>query len=55
MSPLTPVAMPIAMQPMTAHVPPVFGRIGVGHAAYAAYGPLLRRTTGDHFAQFVTF
>jgi transcriptional regulator with XRE-family HTH domain len=52
---LTPVSMPIAMQPMDSQKPPEFGRIPVGHAAHAAYGALLRRTIGDHFAQFVPF
>lgn len=53
-SQLTPVSMPIALQPMTAQQRPEFGRIAVGHAAHAAYGALLRRTIGDHFAQFLT-
>ena len=52
---LTPVSMPIAMQPMDENKPPHFGRIGSGHPAHGTYGALLRRTIGDHFAQFVTF
>lgn len=52
---LTPVSMPIAMQPMDENRPPHFGRIAAGHPAHGAYGALLRRTIGDHFAQFVTF
>ncbi len=54
-SQLTPVSMPIAMQPMNSQRQPEFGRIAVGNAAHAAYGALLRRTISDHFAQFVTF
>ncbi len=52
---LTPVSMPIAMQPMDERKPPQYGRIAVGHAAHAACGSLLRRTIGEHFAQFVSF
>lgn len=54
-SQLTPVSMPIAMQPMDEKRPPQFGRIAAGHAAHPAYGSLLRRTIGEHFAQFVNF
>lgn len=53
-SQLTPVSMPIVMQPIEPLRMPTFGRIAVGHAAHAAYAALLRRTLGEHYAQLVT-
>ena len=52
-SQLTPVAMPIAMQPIHVQKSPQFGRIAAGHPAHSSYGALLRRTIGDQFAQFL--
>ena len=51
---LTPVSMPIAMQPINTDRPPVYGRIAPGHATHSAYGALLRRTVSDQYAQFLT-
>jgi transcriptional regulator with XRE-family HTH domain len=52
-SQLTPVSMPIAMQPMDTANQPAFGRIASGHRAHASYVVLLRRTLADHFARFL--
>ncbi len=47
---LSPVAMPIVFQPIRNGVVPHFGRIARGHAAYARYSALLRKTVADDFA-----
>lgn len=51
---LSPVAMPIVLQPIGAKRSPQFGRIGGAHPAHSEYSGLLRRTTGEHYAQFLT-
>ncbi len=51
---LTPVSMPIVLQPIVAGQSPHYGRIAQGHAAHPAYAALLRRTTGEHYALFLT-
>jgi transcriptional regulator with XRE-family HTH domain len=51
---LTPVSMPIAMQPIVAGRAAVFGRVAGGHDAHRAYSALLRRTVSDQYAQFLS-
>lgn len=51
---LSPVAMPIVLQPMGTAKSSQFGRIGSGHPAHREYGALLRRTAGDHYVTFLT-
>lgn len=50
---LSPVSMPVALQPIRNGATPAYGRIPQGHAAYRDYGALLRKTINDHFAQFL--
>ena len=50
---LSPVSMPVALQPIRNGVTPAYGRIPQGHAAYRDYSALLRKTINDHFAQFL--
>ena len=50
---LTPVSMPIVLQPMSRERPPAFGRIAPGHPAHAACSALLRRTVADHYVQLL--
>ncbi len=53
-SALTPVAAPIALVPMRAGAPaPAFGQIMPTHAAYEGYCAVLRRTTGEGFAELL--
>ncbi|MEZ5857234.1 MAG: helix-turn-helix transcriptional regulator [Hyphomicrobiaceae bacterium] len=53
-SALTPVAAPIALVPMRAGAPaPAFGQIMPGHADYESYRAVLRRTTGEGFAELL--
>lgn len=48
---LSPVAMPIVLQPIRDPVTPLhFGRIARGHTAYPRYSALLRKTVSDDFA-----
>jgi transcriptional regulator with XRE-family HTH domain len=47
---LSPVATPIVLRPIAPGTAPAFGRIARGHAAFAEYRALLRRTLADHFA-----
>lgn len=51
---LSPISMPLVLSPLKNHPDAAFGQIRSGHAAYAAYAPLLRRTTADQFATFLT-
>ena len=53
-SQLTPVSMPIALQPIPTGRPIQYGRIAIGHQAHGDYAALLRRTVSDHYAQFLT-
>lgn len=50
---LTPTAAPIVMVPMKPDEKMAFGRIALGHSAYAKYKSLLKRTLDDSFATFV--
>lgn len=50
---LSPVAMPIVFQPIKDGTNPPFGRIGRGHAAYARYSALLRKTVANDFAMLL--
>jgi transcriptional regulator with XRE-family HTH domain len=51
---LSPISMPIVLSPMKSHPTAQFGQIRGGHAAHFAYTALLRRTTADQFATFLT-
>ena len=51
---LAPVATPIVLKPIASGEHPHFGRIGRGHAAYAGYRGLLRRTLEDQFATLLS-
>lgn len=51
---LSPVSMPIVLAPIKPDRLALFGRIAVGNPAHATYGALLRRTTAEHYAQFIT-
>ncbi len=51
---LTPAAVPIVLAPIASKKDDtVFGRVPAGHAAYARYRALLRRTMDDGFAVMV--
>lgn len=50
---LSPVAMPIVLQPLRDGTPAHFGRIGRGHTAFSRYSALLRRTVADDFAKLL--
>ncbi len=47
---LSPVSAPIVLQLLKPGDTPAFGRIPQGHAAFARYRALLRKTVDDHFA-----
>lgn len=47
---LTPAAVPIVLAPIPKKSDTAYGRIAAGHAAYAKYRALLRRTLDDGFA-----
>jgi transcriptional regulator with XRE-family HTH domain len=51
---LSPVSMPVVLQPIKAGPSPEFGRIAQGHPAFRGYSGLLRKTLGDHYAHFLT-
>lgn len=51
---LSPVATPIVLKPIAAADHPQFGKITQSHDAYLGYARLLRRTTAEHFAAFLT-
>ena len=51
---LTPVATPIVLVPFKTLNDPEFGRIKKGHACYAPYRQLLKRTVEEPFALFLT-
>lgn len=50
---LTPAAVPIVLAPIPKKGEVPFGRIAAGHAAYAKYRALLKRTLDDGFATLV--
>ncbi len=50
---LTPVAAPIVLTPLTGKAATSFGRIATGHADYARYRTLLKRTIEEGFAVFM--
>ncbi|MGE0698815.1 MAG: multiprotein-bridging factor 1 family protein [Hyphomicrobiaceae bacterium] len=53
-SQLIPVAAPIVLVPIRAGaLPPAFGQIAPGHAAFEAYRAMLKRTTSDEFAAVI--
>lgn len=52
---LIPVSTPIAYVPAAAFVNPECGRIDAGHARYAEYRKLLKRTVEEPFALFLQF
>lgn len=51
---LTPVATPIVLAPFKTILSAEFGRIKQGHACYASYRGLLRRTVEEPFALLLT-
>jgi transcriptional regulator with XRE-family HTH domain len=51
---LSPVSMPVVMQPIKPGATPSFGRIPQAHAEWRNYSALLRKTVNEHFAQFLT-
>ena len=51
---LTPVATPIVLVPFKTVISAEFGRIRRGHACYAPYRQLLKRTVEEPFALFLT-
>jgi len=51
---LTPVATPIVLVPLKTLTQPEFGRIKQGHACFASYRQLLKRTVEEPFALFLT-
>jgi transcriptional regulator with XRE-family HTH domain len=52
-SQLTPISAPIVYVPINGQKDLAFGRIGAGHAAYARYRGLLKRTLEERFASLV--
>lgn len=50
---LSPVATPIVLKLLKAGEKVAFGRVGPGHAAYAKYAGLLKRTLDEQFAAFL--
>lgn len=50
---LTPTSSPIVLVPLKGAEQPAFGRIAPGHAHYARYRALLKRTLDDSFACLV--
>ncbi len=52
---LSPVAMPIVLQPIADRRAPPFGRIAPAHPAHTDYSALLRRTAGEHYVTFLTY
>ena len=50
---LTPTSAPIVLVPIAGKSDVAFGRIASGHASYAKYRGLLRRTLDDSFASLV--
>jgi transcriptional regulator with XRE-family HTH domain len=50
---LSPVATPIVLKALKGDAKVHYGRIASGHAAYAAYSALLRKTLSDNFAAFL--
>ena len=50
---LTPTSAPIVLVPMAGKGEIAFGRIAAGHACYAKYRALLKRTLDDSFANLV--
>ena len=53
-SQLTPTTAPLVMTPIKGNGEIAFGRVGPGHASFAKYRALLKRTLDDGFANFVT-
>jgi transcriptional regulator with XRE-family HTH domain len=52
---LSPVSMPIVLQPLKDGVTAPFGRIGRGNPAFVRYSALLRKTVADDFATLLDF
>lgn len=52
---LSPVAMPIVLQPIKQDAKPSYGRISRGHAAFTRYSALLGKTVADDFATLLGF
>lgn len=53
---LSPVAMPIVLQPIKQGAkPPSYGRISRGHAAFTCYSALLGKTVSEDFATLLGF
>lgn len=50
---LSPVATPIVLKPISNGERHAFGRIASGHAAYASYRALLKRTLDEHYASLL--
>ena len=50
---LIPTSAPIVMKPIKNGEKTVFGRVPQGHASYASYRGLLKRTLDDNFASFI--
>ena len=53
-SQLTPISTPIVLVPIKGRKATVFGRIAMGHQAFKEYEALLKRTTEDQFALFLS-
>lgn len=52
---LSPVATPVVLKRIPNGEQPAFGRIAPGHAAYASYRALLKRTLDEHYASLLEF
>ena len=50
---LTPIAVPMVLQPLKAAPQTIYGRIRAADQAYPAYAKLLARTMADGFARFL--
>lgn len=50
---LSPVAMPVVLQPLRDGAQGHYGRISRGHTAFGRYGALLKKTVADDFATFL--